>query len=108
MCDEAVNDCLAALKFIRDWFVTSKMLENFDNTLHANDDTFFWNEDFDKVTIIANQKPGAHLEFSEGRGPNFRKGANQYKTKKKRISVIPGHNFLIIRNYKIRYTYDCR
>ena len=27
MCDEAVNDCLATLKFIPDWFVTSKMLE---------------------------------------------------------------------------------
>ena len=24
MCDEAVDDCLAALKFIPDWFVTSK------------------------------------------------------------------------------------
>ena len=24
-----------------------------------------------------------HLGFSEGRGPNFRKGANQYKRKKK-------------------------
>ena len=32
--------------------------------------------------------PGAHLGFPEGRGPNFRKGANQYKTKKKHISVI--------------------
>ena len=30
-------------------------------------------------------KTVAHLGFSEGRGPNFRKGANQYKTKKKRI-----------------------
>ena len=28
---------------------------------------------------------GVHVGFSEGRGPNFRKGANQYKTKKKRI-----------------------
>ena len=28
---------------------------------------------------------GAHRGFSEGRGPNFRKRANQYKTKKKRI-----------------------
>ena len=28
---------------------------------------------------------GAHLGFPEGRGPNFRKGANQYKTKSKRI-----------------------
>ena len=28
---------------------------------------------------------GAHLGYLEGRSPNFRKGANQYKTKKKRI-----------------------
>ena len=56
MCDEAVDHCLAALKFIPDWFVTSKMLEKFDNALHANDDILFYNEDFDKVTFIANQK----------------------------------------------------
>ena len=29
MCDEAVDDCLAALKFIPDWFVASKMLKKF-------------------------------------------------------------------------------
>ena len=28
---------------------------------------------------------GVHLGFSDGRGPNFRKEANQYKTKKKQI-----------------------
>ena len=33
----------------------------------------------------ANKTASSHLEFSEGRGPNFRKGANQYKTKKERI-----------------------
>ena len=27
MYDEAVDDCLAALKFIPDWFVTSKMIK---------------------------------------------------------------------------------
>ena len=35
---------------------------------------------------------GAHLGFSEGRGPNFRKGESQYKNKKEtnisHISVI--------------------
>ena len=36
ICDEAIENCLAALKFIPDWFVTSKMLKRFDNTLHAN------------------------------------------------------------------------
>ena len=41
MCDKAVDDCLAPLKFIPYWFVTSKMLENFDNALHANDDILF-------------------------------------------------------------------
>ena len=27
MCDEAVDNCLAALKFIPYWFVTSKILK---------------------------------------------------------------------------------
>ena len=29
MCNEAVGDCLAALKFVPDWFVTNEMIENF-------------------------------------------------------------------------------
>ena len=41
MCDEAVDNCLAALKFIPDLFVTCKMLEKLDNSLHANDDVHF-------------------------------------------------------------------
>ena len=47
MCDETVDNCLAALKFIPDWFVKSKLLETFDNVLHANHDILFSNEDFD-------------------------------------------------------------
>ena len=31
MCDEAVANCLAALKLIPDWFVASKMFEKLDN-----------------------------------------------------------------------------
>ena len=27
ICDKAVDDCLAALKFVPDWFVTSKMVK---------------------------------------------------------------------------------
>ena len=41
MCDQAVDDCLAALKFIRDWFVTTIMLEKYHYTLLVNDDTLF-------------------------------------------------------------------
>ena len=42
MCDEAVGNCLAAFKFIPDWFVTCKILEKLDHSLHANDDVHFW------------------------------------------------------------------
>ena len=41
---------------ISDWFVTSKMLLKFDNALLANDNILFFNEDFNEVTIIANQR----------------------------------------------------
>ena len=51
---------------------------------------------------------GAHLGFSEGRGPNFRKGANQYKMKRNKYKSYIGDTFLTIRSYKIRNTYDCR
>ena len=33
---------------------------------------------------LTSSDTGVHLEFSEDRGPNFRKGAKQYKTGKKR------------------------
>ena len=32
------------------------MLEKFDNALHANDDMLFFNEDFNIVIFIANQR----------------------------------------------------
>ena len=52
ICDEAVDDCLVALKCIPDCFVTSKMV----NALHANKNILFYNKDFNKVIFIANQK----------------------------------------------------
>ena len=40
VCDEAVDDCQAVLKFIPDWFAASKMLEKLNNDLH---DSFLLN-----------------------------------------------------------------
>ena len=54
MC-EAVDNCLTALKFIPDWFVTSEMLEKFHNALLANADILFFDEDFSKVTFFTNE-----------------------------------------------------
>ena len=43
--DEAVNDCLLALKFDPDQFVKSEMIKKLDDTLLANDDIIFINEE---------------------------------------------------------------
>ena len=37
VCNEAVEDCLAALRFVPDWFVASKMFQKFLHALLAND-----------------------------------------------------------------------
>ena len=42
MCDEAVDDSLAALKLIPDWFVTSKMIKKLHTALYAKDDLLFF------------------------------------------------------------------
>ena len=42
MCDETVDDCLTALKFIPDWFVTSKMIKKLVTTLYTDDGLLFF------------------------------------------------------------------
>ena len=49
------QDCLAALTFIPDWFVTIKMFEKYHDALLANDNILFFEEDFSKVTFFANE-----------------------------------------------------
>ena len=44
MYDEAVDDSLAALKLIPDWFVTSKMIKKFYNALYADKNILYFNE----------------------------------------------------------------
>ena len=56
ICDKAVEDWIAVLKLIPDWVVTMKLLQKFDGASQANDDILIFNEDFDKVTFIANQR----------------------------------------------------
>ena len=37
MCDEAIDDCLIALKLVPAWFVTSKMIEKSVFVLYADE-----------------------------------------------------------------------
>ena len=51
VCDKAVDDFLAALKFVPDLFLTSKMIGKLRNALFADDDIIFFDEDSDNVTL---------------------------------------------------------
>ena len=54
MCDKAVDDCLAALKLVPDWFVTSKIIEILFTALYADDNILYFNEDSSNVVFNCN------------------------------------------------------
>ena len=45
MRDEAVDDSLAALNIIPDWFVTSKMIKKHFTPQQADDEILYFNDD---------------------------------------------------------------
>ena len=51
MCDEAVDDSLAALKLIPDGFVTNKMIKLFYTASYADENILYFNEDFGDGTF---------------------------------------------------------
>ena len=53
MCDKAVAFCLLALKFVSDWFVTSKMIEKLDSAVFSNDYIALGDLDYDFVTFFS-------------------------------------------------------
>ena len=55
MCEEAVNDSLAALKLILDWFVTSKMIKTLFIALCADENILYFNEDSGNVVFSCNE-----------------------------------------------------
>ena len=55
MCDEAVDDCLAALTFIPGWFVTGKMIKNLFTALQAEDNIVYFNEDSSNFMFSSNK-----------------------------------------------------
>ena len=55
MCDEAIDDSLAASKLFHDWFVTSKMIKKLYTALYADDGLLFLDENFGDVTFCCNE-----------------------------------------------------
>ena len=52
MCDEAVDDSLAALKLVPDWCVTNKMIKKFFTALCADRNILYCNEDSGNVDFF--------------------------------------------------------
>ena len=54
MCDKAVDDSLAALEFVPNWFITSKMIKKLFTALYADENKLYFNEDSSNVTFSCN------------------------------------------------------
>ena len=55
MCDKAVDGCLASLKFVPDWFVTSKIIKKLFAALYADENMLYFDKDSDNVVFICNE-----------------------------------------------------
>ena len=64
MCDKAVDESLAALELIPDWFVTSKMINKFFTALYADENILYFNEDSGNVVFSFNEMDIFNLDLS--------------------------------------------
>ena len=55
MCDKAVDDCLAALQFVFDWFVTSKMITILFTALYADENILKYSKDSSNFVFICKE-----------------------------------------------------
>ena len=64
MCDKAVDDCLASLKFVPDWIVTSKMIKELFTTLYADENILYFKEDSDNVMFSCNEVSFLNIDLN--------------------------------------------
>ena len=55
MCDGAVDDSLAALRLISNWFLISKTIKKLYIALYADDGLLFFDENSDFATFCCNE-----------------------------------------------------
>ena len=71
MCDEAINDSLAALKLIPDQFVTSKMVRKLFTALYADENIFYFNEDSVDAIFNYNEMGMVNIDLNINLDNNF-------------------------------------
>ena len=64
MCYKAVDDCLAALKFVPNWFVTSKMIKIVFTALYTDENILYFNKDFSNVVFNSNGMGILNIDLS--------------------------------------------
>ena len=64
MCDETVDDSLAALKFIPDWFVTSKIIKKLLPALYVDDNILYFNEDSGNAVSSCNKMDILNIDLN--------------------------------------------
>lgn len=83
MCNNAVNACLLALKFVPRWFVTTKMIAKLDNAVFSNGDrvllgdidsdivAFFNNDEELNIKILSNVNCNDNSEDFDTKTTNY-------------------------------------
>ena len=64
LCDEAVDDSLAALKLMPDGFVTSKMIKGLYNALYADENILYFNEDSGNLVFSCNEMDVFNIDLN--------------------------------------------
>ena len=64
MCNEPVDDCLATLKFIPEWFFTSKMIKNLFIALYTGDNIICSNENPGDAIFVCHEMDICHIDLN--------------------------------------------
>ena len=64
MCDKAAHDCLAALKFVPDWFAASEMIKILFTAFYADENIFYFNEDSGNAVFTSNGMGILNIDFN--------------------------------------------
>ena len=64
MCDKAVDDCLAALKFVPDWFATSNMMKKLFTDLYADENILYFNEESNNAVFNCNEMGVINIDLN--------------------------------------------
>ena len=63
MSDKSIDDSLAALTFISNWFVTSKIIKKLYGALYVDENILYFNEDSGNAVFSSNEMGNSAEKF---------------------------------------------